>query len=356
MYPVSSEILVLLNQSYKVLGRLRASVNGSPFTYPVKMQDASVSVSGSSPIRRTLTATIQAQIDDAECDVFRTEMRAEYGLEDIAGNQYWVPVGTFVITDAEEASPGVMSIKGEDRWRRVVNARFLQPTVTSGSHITAIKTLVTGSDGRITCDDYTLSTATHTQSLWDRDRDKAIIQLATALGAQVSFNPMGVAEIRYAASLGDPLAWIVAGGDGGVLINAKRGKNQSITYNAAVAEGENSDGTAPIRAIVKVIDPSSPLLYGGSFASRPRYFKSSLITSNPQALQTATSMLARVTGVARTGSLDTLPHPGLDSGDLLRIEVQPGVWEDHLVDSFTLPLGPGSVSITSRTNPDAAGE
>jgi hypothetical protein len=341
-----------LARSHDVVGRLLASVNGSPFTYPVNLVNGSVSVSGNSGIRRKLSATIEAFIDDAECDVFRTEIRAEYGIRLLNGDLLYTPVGTFVLTDAQEQSRGQIAIQGEDRWRRIVNARFLLPVTTSGLHTNAIKTLVEGADGRIVFQNDLVSTATHTQAIWERDRDKAIMELAKSIGAVVYFDAVGKAHLAKIKSLGDNPDWTLSGGDGGVISSTARTRSQGNTYNAMVVEGENSSGTVSVSAAAVISDPQSPLLYGGPFARRPRYYRSPLISTQSQADATALALLSKVSGQARTVTIDSLPHPGLDAGDIIRVEVTPQSWETHIVDSFDLPLGPGKFTVNTRTNVD----
>lgn len=354
MLNIGPQATAMLARNHGVTGRLRASVNGSAFTYPVNMLKGEVEVSGSSNIRRKLKATIAASIDSPEVDTFRTELRAEYGIYLNSQEIVWIPQGTFVVEEANEGSQGEIEITAPDRWHRVANSRFLMPETTSGRHVDEIIRLLQGADGRIVAQDFTGRTSTHNASLWERDRDTAVTDLAKAIGATVYFNPMGVAEIREEPSLASEVAWTVQGGDGGTLIDAKRGRKQGNTYNAVVAEGEAPDGGAAVRAIAYIDDPASPIYWGGPFGFRPRFYRSSLMTTEAQCLQAAQSMLHKASGISKTLDLDTFPHPGLDAGDVVQVETAPGVWERHIVDSFTLPLGPGGVSLTTRTSSDEA--
>lgn len=350
MFPVDPRVLRDIPRSHDVYGRLLASVNGSSFSYPVTLESGSVSISASSGLRRTLSATILADINDAECDVFRTEIRAEYGIKLLDGTVVWTPVGTFAITNAEEVSDGRVQLSGEDRWRRLTNARFLSPITTSGLHVTAIKNLVEGADGRITFVNDMVSTSTHTLALWERNRDDAIMQLAKAIGGVVYFDALGVAHLTRVRGIGDQPDWQLSGGDGGVLVAAGRARSQGWTYNAVVVEGENSSGDVAVRVAAVIADPTSPLLYGGPFARRPRYYRSPLISTVAQAQVTAVSLLSKVSGQSRTVRVEALPHPGLDANDVIRVEVKPGVYEVHVVDGFSLNLGPGPISIHTRTS------
>lgn len=355
MWPsIAPEVLAALTRGARVGARLRASINGSAFTYPVQLDDGSVQVSWSSPVRRTLTATVLAEVGDPEVDDKGTELRAEYLIRLLDGTEHWIPVGTFVVTGADPTEPGKVRVTGQDRWRRIANARFPVPVTTSGLVTSAIEQLVEGADGRITCTDLTGSTATHGPALWERDRDKAVLDLAKSIGAQMVFDPTGDAFIVPTPSLAGDVDWRVYGGDGGVLIQAREGSSSENTYNAAVVIGEPPNGAAPVRSVQTVT--SGPLRWGGPFGQRPRFYRSSLITTQAQADSAAVALLSRVTGVARNVQADTFIHPGLDAGDVLEIEVRPGVIERHLVESFTLPLGPGGLTVQTRTTVEAEGE
>lgn len=351
MLALPADVLPLLTRSSKVTARLLGSVNGSGFTYPVQLEDGAVRVDASSPIRRRLSCTVAADIDDPEVDVFRTELRAEYGIVRLNGQVHWVPVGTFVVTGAKEAGRGRVEVEAEDRWRRIVNARFLVPVTTSGSTVTAITNLLTGADSRITVVDETGSAATHPAAMWERDRDQAVLDLAKSIGAVVVFDPDGVARIRKVGSLSDPTVWRVYGGAGGALVDSRRGATQDSTYNAAVVNGEPPD-KPPVRAVALLTKASSPIVFGGPFARRPRFYTSPLITTTAQAQAAANALLARVSGMARTVTVDAAPHPGLDGGDVIEVQVTPEITERHIVDSFSLPLGPGGVQIATRTTAD----
>lgn len=357
MMNIGADALKLLATSHGVTGRLRASINGSPFTYPVQMLEGSVEVSGNSQIRRKLSCTIRADLDSPECDVFRTEYRAEYGIIRHNGETIWIPQGVFVIDDAQEAGRKQIKITGKDRWLRVQNARFLQPVTTKGKHLDAMVDMLRGADPRIAVNNLSKATATHNTSVWERDRDKAITEMAKSIGADVYFNQLGQAEIKDQVDIGTGVPdWIVGGGDGGVLLQSQRQRKQGNTYNAMVVEGETAEGTPSVRSVAYVKDPKSPVYFGGAFAQRPKFFRSSMITTQAQADASAASMLQKAIGIAKILDVSTLPHPGLDAGDIINVEAAEGVWERHVVDAFTLPLGPGEISISTRTPSDDAEE
>lgn len=345
--PLTRAGQALLTRSHPVRGRILASVNGSSFTIPVDYENGAVQVTGTSPVRRTLQATVKATITDPVVNTLTTELRAEYGLVHHDGSTEWVPVGTFVVTDAQEEAGGVQ-VTCYDRWSRVADARFTRPVVTSGNTAYAIGQLLQQADDRITYRDESGSGHSHRASVHERDRDRSVMDLARSIGCEVFFDPEGVAVLRPVPSLDQPVAWRVVGGEGGAIVRARRGHSRERTYNAFVAIGEQADGTPGVRAVALDSNPRSPTFYGGPFGRRPRFFASSLITSTAQAQVAANAGLRRYLGVARTLQVDGLPRPDLEPGSVIAVEVAPGVHERHLVDGYTLPLGPGGVQYATR--------
>lgn len=340
--------LQTLTRSHRVAGRIRASVNGSSFIVPVDFDTATVTVDGSSPMRRTLDAVVRAAPDDPVVDTLAAEWRAEYGLVLQDGTVEWVTVGTFVVTDAVEEGRGVMRVTAKDRWLRVVEARFVVPTFTGGGIPYAIGQLLQQADDRITFRDESGSSHGHRRSVHERDRDKAVLDLARAIGCEVFFDPEGVAVLRPVPSFDQPATWRVVGGDGGAIVRARRGQTRERTYNAFVAMGEQIDGALPVRSMAMDNDPRSPTYYGGPFGKKPRFLVSGMITSTAQAQAAANAGLRRYLGVARSLSVDAVPHPGLEPGALIHVEVAPGAYERHLLDGYALPLGPGGVTYSTR--------
>lgn len=349
-WPLEPQAAVLLNRSHGVTARVLASINGSAFVEPVQLASGSIAVDLSSPVRRSLSCEIVADVDDPSVDAFAAELRVEYGIvDDATARTWWVPVGTFVVSEAVEAGAGVVSVTAPDRWQRIIEARFEQPRTTSGDTVQAIVDLLTEADARIVVDTSRAPTGTHGTSLWERDRDEAITKLAQSIGAVVYFDPMGVAVIARAPALGDAPAWEIGGGDTGVKVSSRRGVSRARTYNAAAVIGE-PQGKPPVYAVRRVT--SGPLRWGGPFGKRPRFLKSSLIATQAQADGAAAALLARVQGVARTLELESLPNPALDAGDVLAAEIEPGVWQRHIAESFTLPLGLGVMPIATRSDAD----
>lgn len=343
----------IITRTHGIRGELRSSVNGSPFEIPMMLlPGGSVAVDGKSAARRKLSAKVVASHTSPTVSPISGEVQAWIVLvDDPSGREYEIPVGTFVLTDVKEDGNGSVTISGEDRWRRVQDARLPSPVTTSGSTITAITSLLRGADDRITVvvDPGVPTDATHQASTWDRDRDKAVTELATSIGCTVFFDPLGVAHISQLPSLDDDAYWTIGTGMGGARLGRARGISRERTYNAVVVTGDTAGQVPPVSAFVTDNDQLSPTRYGGPFGRRPRFYTSSLVTTQAQASDTASRMLASARGIARTLTVDALAHPGLDAWDVISVETDPGIYGRYLVGSFTLPLGLGSISIDALT-------
>lgn len=353
-YAMPTGAAAAVARSHGVYGELRGSVNGSPFSAPLAIVGKSaVDVDGKSNTRRKLKAQVLADVHSPTVSPIQAEVQAYYVLvDDPSGKEYPIPAGTFVITGSEESSPGVVNLTGEDRWYRVRDARFPRPRATSGNTVAAITTLLEEADSRIevVVDPGVDTSATHRTSVWDRDRDKAIVELAQSIGATVFFDPLGVAHIASLPSLGEVPYWSIVTGPGGARLGRRRGLSRDRTYNAVSVIGDPGNGAQPVYGFAADTDPASVTRYGGPFGRKPRFFKSSLVTTTTQANGTAASMLASVKGIASTMTVEALAHPGLDAGDVVSVEVARGQYGRFLVGGFSLPLGLGAVSIDAVTD------
>lgn len=347
-WPVPAWVGPTLATSHSVRARLTASVSGSGFAVPLPLVSGTVTIDARSPARRQLKATVLADPDDPAVSPYTAEVRAEYGVVRVSGEVEWVPVGTFVITDADEAEPGVVSITAVDRWQRIMDARLERPVATSGDTVEAITALLQAADDRIVVDATGAPTGSHGSALWERDRGEAITNLARTIGALVYFDPMGVARIAPAPSLLAAPAWQINAGPGGVKVRARRALSRARTYNAAVVIGEPPD-RAPVYGVARDGDEASLTRYGGPFGKRPRFLRSQLVLTQAQAQAAADAMLVRNIGRARAVSVETLPNPTLEAGDVVLVETVPGRYERHLLETWPLQLGLGTTLLGTRS-------
>ena len=268
-----------------------------------------------------------------------------------------IPMGVFDV-DSEKVSEGggEISLTAPDRWAQIQRARFLQPKAsTPGLLVTEQISLllreVIGLGAAVTI------TATSTQSVgaltWEKDRDKAIMELAESIGAWVYFDRSGVATIADVPTIGDTADWLID--YAGVLTELDRERSRTNTRNVVIVESSASDGEKFATQIVWDNDPTSPTYAGidpfsptntpGPFGVVPYYYDTPILQSDLSARTAGLTILARVTGLASQVSLGSVPNPAIDAFDVLDV-MPPHGWTTTVEyvggDGFgTMPFGAG---------------
>jgi hypothetical protein len=343
----------------------------------------SVTDSSSPGVRRTLDLEVApkpGQSRDALFDVLSprgTQLKVRSVLRYPSGSTESVPLGVFDITNAKvDYGPnGTLTVQADDKWAGLQRACFLRPKQSWAglTIVEQIKTLIRevyGPAEQVTV--LTSNTDTVGTLVWEKDRDKAIIELADSIGCWVYADRNGVFTIADLPT-GDPGAsvWSVDAGASGVLLTASRSRDRSGSFNVVVVTPEQADGTPPVEPqIVWDNDPSSPTYAGadpvagsppGPFGIAVDFF-SSPVTSNPSQAQIAgLARLARVKGLHAQLSLTASRNHALDALDSIAVTLPsdsygaPTITEKHFIDKVVHGLMPSDAQTieTRSTNVDA---
>lgn len=269
-----------------------------------------------------------------------------------------LPMGVFVI-DSEKLSEGGggISVTAPDKWSRIQKARFLQPQASTvgTSVVDQITRLIRGALGSgEVVNNYATSTATVGTLVWEKDRDKAIMDLAKSASVWVYFDRDGVATIADLPTAGASADWLADASASGVLTSLDRERSRDNTYNVVVVESSATDGPYWPTQFVWDYDPTSPTYAGvdpvsspdtaGPFGIVPYFYSTPLPLDQNAARRAGWTILARVSGLASQVSLGQVPNPAVDSGDVIDVLPprerydQPRVLERHVVDTVTHPL------------------
>lgn len=296
-----------------------------------------------------------------------------------------VPLGVYDITsEAMDYAPGgTLKIQADDKWSRIQRARFMRPFastpgITVKAQITAIIRDALGSSEPVNVT--ATSTATVGALVWERDRDKAIIELAESIGAWVYFDRDGVATIANIPTAQVPV-WTVSAGSDGQMLGATRSRDRSKTYNIVVVNSELIDDS-PLFPTQYVWDndPDSPTYAGpgagfgtvddlptpdqaGPFGQVPYFYSSPLLESDAQGIAAGQTILARVKGLNAQLGLTIARNYALDAFDAMTVQLPKVRWdvpravEIHTADKIVHPLVPdGTQSIDTRsTRTDSEG-
>lgn len=354
--------------------------------------DGTVQVDGSTPgARRTLTVTLAPT--PGLFDLLAppgVELCAYSVLRAPNGDTVTIPQGVFPIDTLQRTSYlangdiGITNVP--DRWSKIRNARFLAPRQFGGGTVQQQITnlLLEALPAGASVTDLSTQTAPMPVQTEDRNRDALITAAAAAASLDVFFDRSGNPVIRNVPVLGVQPVWLVDASATGVLVDADRQRSLQKTYNVVVVNSQTTGGSPLFDPVIAWDNnPASPTYAGpgagvgaitdlppsssaGPFGQRPIFYSSPLVTSAAQAQQVASTRLALVTGLAKQLTLTAVPHPGLDDGDTLMVQLPQERYdlgrpvEMHLVDSFTIPLRPGKgapQTIATRSNrPDTASD
>lgn len=179
------------------------------------------------------------------------------------------------------------------------------------------------------------------------DRWTAIQNFASALNADVYCDHAGTWQVQAAGQDRTPV-WHVTAGEDGVLVGEVSTFTRRDTFNAAGVRWESPDKTTGL-VFVTDDDPASPTYWQGPFGKKPRPEETNqTITTEEQARARADALLASSKGRARGIALTTLHMPLLEPGDVIGVFLPDGTAERHVLDSMSLPLGPGG-TMTMQT-------
>jgi hypothetical protein len=289
------------------------------------------------------------------------EITVDWGLRFSDGSEEWVQLARLRV---EESTRGANSRALEitaayDGASRVADFYLVTPYAPydlDGNKLTyaeAIQDLVNTSYPSYAPPDWTLAPGLDYTSyppdntVFSGDRWAAITDLARAIDVSVGVDSVGGWAIDAPRFNTDP-AWTVASGEGGVLVTGVTSYSRREQYNAVGIRWDNADGSGGLAYIVDA-DPDSPTYYDGPFGRKPRPEETlSTVTYVGQAIRAAATLLEQYKGKTRSVSLTSIHNPLLEPNDILEVHFPDGSIERHVIDSISLPLDGGTMSMETR--------
>jgi hypothetical protein len=313
-----------------------------------------VDVDPGKQVRRVLSG-LKVDATDEMWDLLSppgTELRVFRGFRYLNGETEVVPVGVFVVPNLSETYGGDWSGQvgsASDRMILVQRARFTRPrAMPVGMRIAdAIGMLV----GEVLGTASVLASSTAVTGpglVYERDRGKAIEEMAASIGADVYCAPDGSPMVVDTPQLAATSVWTVNGvGDDSILYKADRDRSFDRVYSGVVASPAQIDGAAPFDPVeVWDEDPTSPTYYLGPFGKVPYFLTSPHFQHAGQAWVAASTLLPQVTGLRAQLTLEAETNPALEGRDTITAALPPrqrgatAVTERHLVGPFSVPLTP----------------
>lgn len=277
----------------------------------------------------------------------------EYERISGSGIEYW-PIGTFIINKAPMTWPTI-DLHGFDRlWN--LRGRFQRPWVVKNGtpNMEELERLIRSiiPPAQVSLD-LPVSDSKTGALVWEQQDDQLTRahDLALADGRVLYSDPMGTIRAVDEPFI-DPsqVVWTFAPGRFNIGANPSREIDAIDAENVVIATGE-SDGTTPPVSGRAVDDNPASFTYIGKTPQIARFYSSPLLRTQAQCVAAARVLLMRELGVSDSVVVPTIPIPGLESGDIIRVEDSKTRTNDLLIaDVFNIPLrASGAMSIECRT-------
>lgn len=345
---------------------LNAMLGATTLATGLRPVGGSISDTSKPGVRRTLSA--QLAPSPGMYDLLSkpgTRLNAYAHVRLTSRSTVTIPMGVFEV-DRETIADGKggVSLTAPDKWRRIQRARLVRPyttipgrTVVSGLTVVGqIVSLMRDALGNTEPVQVLTTNMTRTGPLtWERDRDKAILELAKSIGCWVYFDRDGVFTIADLPRQWRSADWTIDASENGVLLSLDRSKSLEGTYNVVMVSSSNYEGEKFPPVVVWDNDPSSPTYAGtnpatapssaGPFGVVPYFWETPILETTAAAQRAALTILARTRGLSSQVSLSQVPNPALDALDALDVLPprerydMPRVVERHVADTITHPFG-----------------
>lgn len=331
--------------------------------------DGSVRATLNSRVARVLTLTVDRSwfplLPNGDIDTggllapFGNRIRAYRGITYGDGSVASFPVFFGRIETVQMSRAGNVSLGANDLAADVVDAVFETPqsSVTTNTITAEFRRLVRGALADATFGTSDLTGVKIAPITWQSDRAQALDDMSATVAmlwyplADGSFvqrrtpwtNPGQTAQLALADGTG------AAPGVNNAIADWTITVSRTGVYNSAVFASERQDGSVPVYAIVRDLDPDSPTYYLGNFGRKPLLIQNQTALSQSQCLSAAQSALKSATAITQTWDPVSVPiDASLELGDLIGMRAE-GAASAQVISGFTLPLREtGDMSLSLR--------
>lgn len=287
-----------------------------------------------------------------------------------------IQLGVFRLQDTNwtEATGRIPTVDFFDRMQGIQDANFLGPLDHSGWKVKTLlpKLLkdVYGTRINVTIDGSLANPKLPGGTIFQEDRVDAVNQCLSLMAAEGGFDSYGNYQVTPVKALTQlntvaDAVYTVEGGAYGTMQEAQRGVTRDGLVNGVTVFGATkSDGTMYIGQAFDT-DSRSPTYWGSlhlnaaghvvnvdnntTFVRTTAQISNDALTSNAQCVAAANAYLLANLGLARSLSLTAACNPALELADIINVAYLDGTNELHMVDSLSIPLGPGDYGITTKT-------
>jgi len=319
-----------------------------------------ISMVNPSVVGPTASTSGRVTVLSSPATIYGTEVVVKAGVEYSSGNQETVPLGRFVIwtSDISYEDGDVIDLELYDRSKYLASSGIVKFYDASGqSATTAIQNLCNlglPALQTVQFDDALTDIVMPAGTTYDSTYLDAILDLSEAIGAEFYFDLLGNAIcapkpfIDQNTSILDAVYTTDCGEEGVITALGKTTTRDSV-FNGIGVYGVTPNGSAaqPF-AEVYDLDPASPTYYNGPFGKAFKRIDRPELTNSDQCLAVAKAELAASTGVAKGISLQTLPIPILEPGDVIKVVYPDDTEELHQIDTIGFDIASQTFDMTTK--------
>ncbi|MEW1754709.1 phage tail protein [Streptomyces angustmyceticus] len=377
MLPISAAALAALPQATRRPVRAEWSNDGGLTWTPARFGSGGVTPDRTAEVRYSASVELlDAPLGRDGINNVATQVRLFQGLGVPRRDIEWIPAGWYVIDRLKRTRLGVsLDLLGREdiiRTAALPQARTVGPDSAEACAAALVGEALPGAP--IAWRSGIKSTTRVPSFVVDEDRWSALsggtdtagaaTGIAAALGGEVWCDARGTVTFGPVPTLNDPVRWTVPLG----LATAQPSREESSEglTNLWVVSGDSGSGGAPVGPAYAWDDDPASLTYAGPdpvqdplapqrlglpyVRVRTGRYSSSLIGNLIQAREVAQARLADSLGLQASLSFSSVCNPAAEPGDVFSVEVEPGVWERHIIDSCPYTLGGISMSCQTRTS------
>ncbi|MEV6836763.1 phage tail protein [Streptomyces sp. NPDC051133] len=343
---------------------------------PAQLGDSDVRADRSAECRYSASADLLGvPLGRSGVNTVATRVRLWQGVAGPRMDTVWIPAGTYAVDDVERtrlgASVELLGLEDVIRGAKFPTARTLGPD-TAGHLVDplvaealpgAVVSWRAGADPSTAVPQFVVDEDRWQALSGGTDSSGTSTGIAAALAGEVYCDARGVPTMAPTPTLDDPVVWRIPYGV--ALVKPSEKQSAEGLVNLWVISGDGGDGSASVGPVYVWDDDPNSLTYAGPapvedplapqrlgmpwVRLRVERYSSALITSTAQAYTVGQAKLADSLGVQSSLSFTSVCHPALEPGDVVEVEVRPGEWQRHIIDSLSYSLGAVSMSCTTRT-------
>lgn len=317
--------------------------------------DGTVRATLSSRVARTLSLTVDQSwfpltsagaIDSGGLLApFGNRLRVRRGIVYGDGSSVLFPAFYGRIEQVQLTASGSVSVSGNDLAADVVDAQFESPESSNPAHTISQEFVRLIQEA---LPDATFGTSDLTDVkippvAWQNDRAQALDDMSAT--ASMLWYPLAdgsfVQRVTPWTSPGEVALVGLSDGTGssqGTIADFTITISRTGVYNSVVFTSERQDGSAPVYAVVRDLNPASPTYYLGNFGRKPLLVQNQTALSQAQCRSAAQTGLKSATAIAQTwDSVSIVPDASLELGDLISMRAG-GAASVQVISGFDLPL------------------